>query len=491
VIQSFAEGETIVERGEIISAEDIEALQELGLAQPEDRWQDMAGAIALIVLSISILIVYLRRHPEITNDLRGLTLITILFLLFVSAARSLIPGHVVVPYLYPIPAFALIVAALYGDQIALTLTIPLVLLTTYALPNTIELTLFYALSSIFGVLIPKQTQRITAYLWVGTTIAASGAVTITAYRLMSSDVDWLGMATLAGAAVVNGVVSAGLAVLLQYFLAPLLGMTTPLQLIELSRPDHPLLEYLLRHAPGTYQHSLQVANLAEQAAESIDADSLLTRVGALYHDVGKTQNPQFFIENQIAGPLNPHDDLDPAESAAIIIRHVADGIELTQEHKLPRRIQDFVSEHHGTMQTHYQLTQALNAAGGDADTVDKSLFEYKGPRPQSRETALVMLADGCEARVRSQHPADEEELREIIRDTVNNRLTSGQLDDTSLTLQDINTIIDSFTATLRGIYHPRVEYPTLDQTTQRIPRITIEAPEETEPTEPTESQSSP
>jgi hypothetical protein len=288
-------------------------------------------------------------------------------------------------------------------------------------------------------------------------------------------------------------IAAGFTVLLQYVLAPFLGQTTPLQLLELSRPDHPLLEFLLRNAPGTYQHSLQVANLAEQAAERIGANSLLTRVGALYHDIGKTWNPQFFIENQVTGQLDTHENIPPDKAAGMIRHHVIEGIELSKKYKLPRRIQDFISEHHGTFKTQYQWTQAINAAGGDKSLLDENDFKYPGPRPQSRETALVMLADGSEARVRAKRPEDEDELRAVIKETVDACMESGQLDDTPLTLKELNIIIDSFAATLKGIYHPRVEYPTVDVPTRPIQdlnaRTTLnetisEKPEENRETEP-------
>jgi len=215
----------------------------------------------------------------------------------------------------------------------------------------------------------------------------------------------------------------------------------------------------LRNAPGTYQHSLQVSNLAEQAAEIIGADTLLTRVGAIYHDCGKALNPYFFIENQLPGNVNPHDNLDPVTSAQTIIRHVTDGLELSRKHRLPRRIQDFILEHHGTMLTRYQYAKAVDAVDGDESQIDENQFRYPGPRPKSRETAILMLADGSEARVRAERPADESELREVIKSVIEHRLSSGQLDETDLTLRDLDEMIDSFTTTLRGIYHPRLEYP--------------------------------
>jgi putative nucleotidyltransferase with HDIG domain len=338
----------------------------------------------------------------------------------------------------------------------------LIILTTYGQANAFELTLYYGISSMLGVLFPRKEKRITAYIWVGLTVAASGAATITAFRLPLHETSGMTLATISAITFLNGIIAAGLTVLMQYLLAPVIGQITPLQLLELSRPDHPLLEYLLRSAPGTYQHSLQVANLAEQAAERINADSLLTRVGALYHDIGKTQNAQFFVENQVPGQLDTHEHLDPKESAYNIIQHVNDGVSLGEKYRLPRRIQNFITEHHGTNKAKYQWTQAVKKANGDLSQLNEEYFKYGGPQPQSRETALVMLADGCEARVRAKRPSNEEELQAIVKESIDSCLSSGQLDDTTLTLRDLKTINESFTANLRGIYHPRVEYPSLE-----------------------------
>jgi hypothetical protein len=206
-----------------------------------------------------------------------------------------------------------------------------------------------------------------------------------------------------------------------------------------------------------------VANLAEQAAERIQANSMLARVGALYHDIGKMKDPQFFIENQGSNYLNTHDDMAPEESAEIILEHVQYGKELAKKYRLPRRIRNFVPEHHGTLMTRYQYGKALELADGDKTKIDKSKFRYPGPKPQSIETALVMLADGCEAYVRSQNPETDEELRSLIKDMVDKRVAIGQLNQTEITLKDLNVIIDSFTATLKGTYHSRVEYPEEEQ----------------------------
>ena len=270
----------------------------------------------------------------------------------------------------------------------------------------------------------------------------------------------LGFFQLIGASLLMGLLSASLALILQYMLAEFLGLTTPLRLVEISRPDTPLLQFLLRNAPGTYQHSLQVSNLAEHAAEKLGMDTLLIRVGVLYHDVGKAMNPAFFIENQMPDNLNPHDDLDPQKAAETIIRHVTDGVTLAKKHRLPKRIQDFMLEHHGTLITRYQYMQAVKAAGDDASQVDMSKFRYPGPTPHSRETALLMLADGVEARARANRPKTEEELRKIVQQTIDFCQKECQLAETRFTLKDLNTITEAFVTTLTGLYHPRIAYPS-------------------------------
>lgn len=478
VTRTFIAGETVVQRGQVLSAADVEALQQMGLIQPEQQWQDYASSAALVLLMIAFIGFYMRREPKVLHDPRSLALLTLLFVCFLLIARLVIPGHTVVPYAFPLAAYSLLVAALFSSELALITSLPLAIMAAYGLPNALDLTLYYTMGGLFGVLALGRARRLSSFFWAGMGIALSGALIILVFRMTQPTTDLIGLATLAGAALFNGLAAASITILLQFFLAQLLGMTTPMQLMDLTRPDHELLQMILRDAPGTYQHSLQVANLAEQAAERIDADTLLVRVGALYHDVGKTLNPVFFIENQVPGFLNPHDDLAPEESSAIILRHVTDGLDLAHKHRLPRRICDFISEHHGTMLTRYQYVNAVKAANGNEKEVDVEQFRYPGPRPQSRETAILMLADGSEARVRAEKPKEEEELRRLIKDTIDNRVACGQLDDTDLTLNDLSEILESFTATLRGIYHPRVKYPQLEEASGLDSEPTVPIPSE-------------
>ncbi len=462
VTRSFVANQTIVQRGQVISDADLEALHQFSLIQPQQRWQDYVSPAVLVVLMGTFVLFYLIRQAELVKNFRSIALITVLFIIYLVVARLLIPAHTVIPYAFPVAAYTLTTAVLFGTELAMVTSLPLAILAAYNLSNSLDLTIFYVVGSLLGVLALGRARRMSAFIWAGVAVAVSGAAVIVAYRLMLSSTDWIGLVTLGGAALFNGLVTASLTILLVSVLAQFLSVMTPMQLIDLSRPDHPLLQLILHEAPGTYQHSLQLANLAEQAAEHIGADALVTRVGALYHDAGKAVNPAFFIENQLPGFINPHDDLEPSASATVIIRHVADGLELARKYRLPGRIRDFISEHHGTMQTRYQYVRAVQAVSGDESQVDQERFRYPGPRPQSRETAILMLADGCEAIVRAEHPRGEDELRTLIKGVIEDRLAQGQLDGTSLTLNDLVTIRESFVATLRGVFHPRVNYPKLE-----------------------------
>ncbi len=462
VTRSFMTNETVIQGGKVITVTDYEALQIFGLAQPENRWQEIVSSLGLTLLSAGIFIFYFFRNPVLFSGnlgMRKLTILMFLFLLFLFVGRVIIPDHAVIPYVYPVMGFALTLSALFSAELALISVVPLAFLIPYNLPDAQVLTLYYLLGSVFGIFALKKAHRLTSFFWAGAAIAISGAAVAVAYRIIQPSADWIGIATLAIAALINGIASASIGLILHYYLAQFIGKTTALQLIELSRPDHPLQQLLMRNAPGTYQHSLQLANLVEQAADVIGADAVLARVGALYHDIGKTINPYFFIENQLPENVNPHNDLDAETSAATIIRHVPDGLELARKYHLPRQIYDFIEQHHGTTITRYQYIRALEAAGMNKDAVDVSKFQYPGPRPSTNEIALLMLADTCEARMRAERPKDESELQELIRSVVKDKLDLGELDDTQLTMQNLEEIVNSFTSTLRGVYHPRLQYP--------------------------------
>jgi putative nucleotidyltransferase with HDIG domain len=406
--EEYKAGEIIVQRGQILTEAQIEALRQAKLIEEESPWEDYAGAAALVIMVAGYVSLYFsRRHLSFLSDSRSLFVMVIIFLVFFVGARFVIPERAVLPYAFPIPAVGLIITTLFGVEPGIAFSIAISLLASYGLPNTLDLMPYYLVTSLMGVLVLGAARRVWSIFRSGAAVTGAGIAMLIAFRLPFTPTDGVALLQLTGAALFIGLASSSLALVLQYFLAQSLGLTTALQLIEISRPDFPLLQFFLRNAPGTYQHSLQVANLAEHAAEQIGADALLTRVGALFHDVGKSLNPMFFIENQPQGEVNTHEDLDPAESAAAIIAHIPDGVAMARKHKLPRRIDDFIREHHGTMIARYQYNQAVERAGGDASKVDIEKFRYPGPPPRSRESALLMLADGSVARTRAQHPQTE------------------------------------------------------------------------------------
>ncbi len=255
----------------------------------------------------------------------------------------------------------------------------------------------------------------------------------------------------------NGGLSASIAMIGYLVLGNLFGITTSLQLTELSRPTHPLLRQLLLKASGTYHHTIVVSNLAERAAAAIGADAFLTRVGAYYHDIGKTVRPYFFSEN-IVDNNSPHDKLDPLTSAQIIISHVSDGIDLANKYRLPQRIQDFIREHHGRTLVKYFYIQAEREAG-DNEIVDIADFSYLGPCPRSKETAILFLADTCEAAVRAVRPATREELEALVNRLIDERVTEGELNESNITFRELQTIKEVFLQVLQGVHHPRIQYP--------------------------------
>ncbi len=460
IVRTYKAGETIVPAGEVITPADMEAFQQLDMIRPGQRWEDMLGAAAIILLSAALVPLYFfrRKRSAVVNNPRSILVIAIIFVVFLIGAR-LFTNRTLAPYGYPLQAAGLLITALFGLEAGLVIAIPLCLLAAYGLPNTLDLAPYYLLSSLIGLLVLGPVRRFWGFLRAGMAISLSGLVVLMAYRLPFFAPDWLGVVQFVGVVAFAGFAAASITLLLQYLLAQTLGLTTAFQLLDISRPDFPLLQFLLRNAPGTYQHSLQVANLAEQAAEKIGADPLLTRVGAQFHDIGKALNPTFFIENQIPGNVNKHHDISPEESAATIIRHVTDGIQLAKKYRLPGRLHDFILEHHGTLITRYQYNQAMEAANGDVTMVDIEKFRYPGPRPNSRETALLMLADATEARARAERPATDDDLRALVRSVIDTVQKFGQLDDTVLTLRDLNLITESFATTLRGTYHPRIQYP--------------------------------
>jgi putative nucleotidyltransferase with HDIG domain len=311
-------------------------------------------------------------------------------------------------------------------------------------------------TSAAGIHAIQRMRQLKHFIFAGGYIALFGLATALAFALVDRTYDFAALQQYVLAAAFNGFVSSTLALGAFALLSDFFGVTTSLQLLELGQPNQRLLHRLMTMAPGTYNHSLIVASMVETAAEQIGAHSLVAKVAALYHDVGKTTNPHCFVENQL-GMSNIHDQLEPEESARLIRGHVSQGLRLARQHKLPRLILDGIAEHHGTMAIAYFLHKARQ--GAPNALLDSSLFMYPGPKPQSKETALLMLADGCESAVRASPDRSREKIQEVVQQIFADRIHQGQLDESPLTLHDLDRARSAFCSVLYGLYHPRIEYP--------------------------------
>jgi hypothetical protein len=459
--RSFAQGQVVVRGGTRLDAIDYEALAELGLLQTANTiWLVLARSLlASVIVMVSIGLYIVRFQPDLREQLPFVTLLVALFLIGLLGAQVFVTDGQF--YLYPAAALALLYVSLGRVELAIVAGLGLAMLFGLLTNGSLEATFMAAFGSLIGAASLRRTERVNTYFVAGLMIAAVNLIVLTIFNLDSIAAgDQLRLGALIGFSLINGLFAAATALAGMYLVTLLFNLPTSLKLVELSQTNQPLLQRLLREAPGTYQHSLQVANLSEQAATEIGANAQLVRVSALYHDIGKMFNPAFFIENQ-AENVNPHEQLnDPYRSTDIIISHVIDGERLARQSRLPARVIDFITEHHGTTLVSYFYRKAVDSAA-DADSVDEDQFRYPGPRPRTRETAIMMLADTCESTVRARKPTTRQQVSEIVTEMIDLRLRDGQLDDSDLTSRDIKQIREIFIEMLQAVYHPRINYPTL------------------------------
>lgn len=480
VLQTFLNNQTIIQKGQIVVEQDIEALEALGLLNPMFSERKAVSVGLVSFLTLIYILLFLRKSTKTRESLDHLVVIIVLFLIFFYIGRIVANSNEILQYVFPVAGFGMTLAVLFSPRAGIWLSVPLALLIGFGQPNGYEMTIYYLMSSIFGAMTLSRNLRLRSFFLSGFIAAIAAIFVSVSFHITDPNETVITLLSLGAYGLLYGILSTSFTFVLQYFISLILQIVTPMQLLELARPDQRLLQIILRNAPGTYQHSLQVANLAEVAAERINADPLLTRVGALYHDVGKSKYPLYFIENQQPNTPNPHNQLSPFDSAKIIIRHIEDGVELAEKHRIPPQIINFITEHHGTTVTRYQYSQALEEANNDTALVNIADYTYPGPKPRSKETTLVMLADAIEARTRATKPSSENDIETLVKNEVLNRIMSGQLDESPLSMKEIIITIDSFTKILVGIYHPRIQYPD-NIHIETVPPQAL--PEEAEPVE--------
>ncbi len=457
VLVTVRQGEIIVSDGQVITTEQMEALDELGLTQPAVDVGTVVGNLLVAALVAGMLVSYLWRfEPEVWHRNRSV-LLFFLGLVVTAVAMRIAADRTLWAFIVPTSATVLLMGILLGSGTGAVMAGALAVLAGVMNRDALDLAVFVLAGGVAALLAVTRAERLNAFIRVFAVVAVVNVAVAVGFSLLDQR-DLAAVAQLGAAGVVNAALSVILAVGSFAVLGNLFGIMTVFQLLELANPSNRLLRRLLLETPGTYHHSVMVGNLAERAAETIGADPLLARVAAYYHDIGKMKNPLAFIENQ-AGAHNIHDDLNAETSARIIAGHIRDGIDLGYEHGLPVQIIGFIPQHHGTSVMSFFHGKALREVGGRDDAVDERTFRYPGPKPQSREAAILMLADGVEASVRSLDEKDEESIRAMVDRIVDARVEDGQLDDADLTLKNIAQIKDAFVGQLLGMYHSRIKYP--------------------------------
>ncbi|HXE71506.1 MAG TPA: HDIG domain-containing protein [Candidatus Nitrosotenuis sp.] len=446
------QGQAIVRKGEIVTPETLEDLKALGLLRRRLTAQNLLAYSLLVLVLMLMVMVYLRQErPDIYRRPASLMLLALVVIAVAGVGRYL---TTISPYLAPVATASMLIAFLLEARLALLTTALLAILTgifTQAFPPAAVA----LLTGTVGVLAVARVSGRFDLIAASLVVWASNVLAVLVFSLMSTD-EWGEIAknTLFFGGL-NGLTSALVAVGALPFLENFFGITTHIKLVELSSPSEPLLQRLLKEAPGTWQHSVMVANMAESAAQAVGADSLLARVGAYYHDVGKIKRPRFFIENQ-TGPDNPHDRIAPSLSAMIIMAHVRDGLELAAQYKLPDTIVDFIRQHHGTSLVAYFYHAARTRS---QEPVFEEDFRYPGPKPRTRESAIVMICDGIEAASRTLPSPTPERLAELVNKMIDGLVEDGQLDECDLSLKDLSVVRETLIRNLTGLYHQRVEYP--------------------------------
>lgn len=451
------QNQIIVKEGEPVTKDQIDILSDLGMLDDENATVNLYVYIALAVfLSIILFLQYTyinSNYKEIYRSNKKLILISVINIISLILARTI---GVMSPFLIPFACAPMMLTLLLNYKIALVVSTLNIIIIGALNGFDVQIMLIGIISSMLGSTLLKKMQQRNELLLSTLYIAGVSAVfTLSTGILISSDLVYVLIN--GGAAVIGGLLSGIFALGILPFLEGTFNEVTTLKLLELSNPNNPLLKKLLMEAPGTYHHSMLVANLSEMAAEEVGANSVITRIGSYYHDVGKTERPYFFGENQMGGD-NPHNNITPSLSTMIIKSHVKDGLELAKKHNLPKVIQDIISEHHGKTLVKYFYYTMKNIAE-DPDEIKEEDYMYEGPIPSTKEAGIVMLADSVEAAVRSIKEPDKDKINEMVNNIINDKLSSGQLNNCNLTLKDIEKIRVCFLNTLNGIYHQRVEYP--------------------------------
>lgn len=455
-------GERVVSKGELITAEKYQVIDslkkeyEVKVGNSSDYLKYLLGQIILVVISIVVLVLFIKSfRKEIFADNRKIFMILLTIYMMVFVTSTVIRIDFSFLYLIPVCIVPIIIRAFFDTRLALFGHIVTIIIIGFIAPNSFEFMLLQLIAGIIAIISVVNMQKRAQFFFTSLLVFVTYSTTYIGMALMQegtlSNINPQVFAMFAG--------NSALVLLsypLIYLFERIFGFTTDVSLMELSDFNSKLLRELSLKAPATFQHSLQVANLAEEAIYEIGGNTLLVRTGALYHDIGKMDMPMYFTENQFT-EMNPHDELSSEESAAIIISHVTKGIEIAKKHNIPDKIIDFIRTHHGTKKTLYFYNQFIK--NNPDQRVDDSLFTYHGPIPFSKETAVLMMADAIEAVSRSMKKPDEKGISEMIDKIIDSLIEQKQFSNSDITLKEISIIKKIFKKRMLNIMHVRIEYP--------------------------------
>ncbi|MDS9471030.1 HDIG domain-containing protein [Sporosarcina pasteurii] len=437
------QGQVIVREGQVIDREVYRQLELAGLLTNQTQVKPLAGIALFVSVMMSIFFLHFQTWRESS----------------IVKKKSLVIALVV--FLFPTALASMLIKLLVNERLALTTSIiiaataGIMLQDGYAAIVQMEIALYILFGSITSLYLLGNISRRSTILRASLGVSICNLGFIAFYLLMTQTTYALTeLIFYAIAAITSGVLSGALTIGLLPFFETSFGLLSDMKLIELSNPNHPLLKKILTEAPGTYHHSVMVANLADAACETIGANGLLARVGSYYHDLGKTVRPRFFIENQHA-EQNPHDALPPKKSKDIIIAHAADGAQLLEKHKMPREIVDIARQHHGTSLLKFFVFKAKELG----EDVIEDEYRYPGPKPQTKEIAIISIADSVEAAVRSMKEPTSEKINALVCSIVSDKLRDGQFDECDLSMKELKRVERAICETLNGMFHNRIEYP--------------------------------
>ncbi|MDA1474795.1 HD family phosphohydrolase [Bacillus changyiensis] len=464
------QGQILVEENELIDREVYRKLELTGLLSGANMYKPIGGLLLLIGLFIAVLIYYFEKQHDSnrlskTKSLMLFSLVTAIVLIVmevISLFQELEFSHI--GYLVPIAMGAMLIKLLIHERLAILASMILSICGSMMFNQGVTGTFnygigtYFLISSIAGILLLGKHNARAKILQAGLFVSFINIVVMFTLQLIQNAAQsGLEIGTNIVMGVVSGIGSSVLVLGFMPFFESGFGILSTMRLLELSNPNHPLLRKILTETPGTYHHSVMVANLAEAACEAVGAKGLLARVGAYYHDIGKTKRPQYFIENQM-NIDNPHDKLSPQLSKNIIIAHTIDGAEMLRAHNMPKELIDIAEQHHGTS----LLKFFFHKAKEKGDQMTEEEFRYPGPKPQSKEAAIISVADSVEAAVRSMHNPNLERIEKLVRGIISDKLQDGQFDECDLTLKELHTVATTICETLKGIFHSRIEYPEVN-----------------------------